>query len=81
MSSSVKRRKITEEAPAKVAKKEKKTPKAEPVEEKSTSPEPEAEEPSREEADAPAAAEEKAVVKSFKDLVCTQSNKCYVYSS
>lgn len=80
MSSSVKRRKITEEAPAKVAKKEKKTPKPEPVKEKSSSPEPEAEEASSEEADAPAAAEEKAVVKSFKDLVCTQLTMSYIYS-
>ena len=66
MSSNVKRRKITEEAPAKVAKKEKKAPKPEPVKEKSSSAEPEAE---KEEAATPVAEEEKAVVKSFKDLV------------
>lgn len=72
MSSSAKRRKITEEAPAKVAVKKTKTPKPEPVKEKSSSPEPEAELASKEEADAPAAAEEKAAPKSFKDLVCSQ---------
>lgn len=72
MSSSVKRRKITEEAPAKVALKTKKAPKPEPLKEKSSSPEPEAEEASKGEADAPEAAEEKAAPKSFKDLVCSQ---------
>ena len=70
MSSTVKRRKITEEAPAKVAKKGKKAPKPEPMKEKSSSPEQEAEKAS-EEAATPAAEEEKAVVKSFKDLVST----------
>lgn len=72
MSSSAKRRKITEEAPAKVSVKKTKTPKPEPVKEKSSSPEPAAEQASKEEADAPAAAEEKAAPKSFKDLVCSQ---------
>lgn len=80
MSSAVKRRKITEEAPLKVAKKEKKAPKPEPVKEKSSSPEQETEKASEEEAATPAAEEEKAVVKSFKDLVSTQSSIAYVYS-
>ena len=75
MSSSAKRRKIIEEASAKVAVKKTKTPKPEPVKEKSSSPEPEAEQASKEEADAPAAAEEKAAPKSFKDLVCSQSTR------
>ena len=72
MSSSAKKRKISEEAPAKVAVKKIKSPKPEPVKEKSSSPEPEAEQASKEEADVPADAEEKAAPKSFKDLVCSQ---------
>ena len=65
MSSSVKRRKITEDAPSKVAPKTKKAPAPEPAAEKSSSPAPEASKKADE------AAEEirDAALKTFKELV------------
>ena len=69
MSSSVKRRKFSEDAPAKVATKVKKAEKPEPEEEKSSSPEPATAEAAAEgEEDAPEV-EEKAAPKTFKELV------------
>ena len=70
MSSSVKRRKIAEDAPPKVVSKSKKVAKPEPVEEKSSSPEPVETKAAPEKADTPA---EEAAPKSFKDLVRFQS--------